>query len=102
MKPVYDKKDQKSLATAGVAEKHPDLVGKWLARYEAPGLGIRYIRNGCGRPVVYDLELHAEREAKDALIKALNNRPAMVQQRVVVVPRKPRNGGKPAGAFWKR
>jgi hypothetical protein len=99
---IYDQKALTPLESAGKAEKHPALLGKFLARYEAPWLGIRYVRNACGRPIIFDIENHAERAAKDALISALNNRPVMIQQRIVIVPRKPHNGRKSPSAYFKR
>lgn len=100
---IYDKKKIATINPPdGFWQKHPDLLGKFVGRYEAQGIGIRYVRNACGKVVVFDTGEAAERAAKDALINAFHNNPPMIAQRTIVLPNRLRNGSKVGRAAFKR
>ena len=94
MKIVYDARRVQPVLNRAWAEKHSEFYGRWLAKYEGPNIGVRHVRDGCKRPVIYATPWEAEADAKDALINATNRNPPMRQQRVIVIDKSKRGARK--------
>jgi hypothetical protein len=76
---MIDRTDAPTLPYLFEAVRHPHKPGRWLARYQAPGLGVRHVRERGGATAVYDTEPDARRAACAALIRALNDPPESVR-----------------------
>lgn len=67
---------------------------RWVAMYQSPGLGLRYVRNENGTPEQYPTKQKAETAAAYALVEALNKTAAPIRATKEVIPPKRRRAQK--------